>query len=199
MFRRDARIWFWSWCALAITRSAFAADEHGGEAADVGVFSGDIVLAILTLAVFVILLAVLFKFAWKPLLTNLQQREDSIRRAIESADAAQAQAHASMEEYDHKLAEARRQAQEMVAQARRDAQATALKLEEAARAEAEKLRQQAKDDIARSTQQALEALQTRTADLAADLAGKVLQRTLGDEEHRELIRRSLNEMQKQHE
>ncbi|MBN2211455.1 MAG: F0F1 ATP synthase subunit B [Sedimentisphaerales bacterium] len=199
MFRLIKPIWLWGGCLLVLSRAAVGADEHGGETAQVSVFSGDMVLSVLTLVVFVILLAVLFKFAWKPLLANLQQREDNIRRAIESADAAQAEAKASMEEYKNKLAEARRQAQEMVAQAQRDAETTAKKLEEAAQAQAEQLRRQAQDDIARSTQQALEALQARTADLAADLAGKVLKRTLNDEEHRDLIRQSLSEMQKQSE
>src|SRR5580765_7647146 len=89
---------------LAIAQIALAAEEHaeaaGGHEASPSLFSGDLGNAIWTLVIFFLLLGVLGKFAWKPLLSVLQNREKFIQESLASAKHDREAAEARLKEYE---------------------------------------------------------------------------------------------------
>src|SRR5436305_443733 len=95
------------------------AAEEGGEAPSL--FAGDLGNSVWTLLIFVIVLIVLGKFAWGPILNTLQTRESFIREALEKAKHDRESAEARLKEYEQKLAAARAGATAIVEEGRRDA------------------------------------------------------------------------------
>src|SRR3954470_20400305 len=92
------------------------------EAAPLSPFAGNVGNAIWTLLIFVVVVIVLGKFAWGPVLTLLQQREQFIHKSLSDAKRDRELAEASLKEYMVKLQSAQVEAGRMVDEARRDAE-----------------------------------------------------------------------------
>src|SRR5207302_5294192 len=82
-------------------------------------------LAIWTVVVFLVLVFVLSRFAWKPMLAGLKQREDSIRGALAEAAKAREEAHALRTQLQQEMGQAHEKVRAIIEEAKRDAQATA--------------------------------------------------------------------------
>lgn len=177
---------------LATAASAMAADpEHGGSA---NPFAGDVGNAIWTIVIFGLVLVVLYKYAWDPILNGLQKREEFIRDSLESAKHDREQAEARLKEYERKLDEARADATALIDEARRDADALKAKIEEAGRAEAKLMIERAKREINLATDTAVQELYGLTGKLATDVAGKIIRKELDAATHERLIRESIEEL-----
>lgn len=150
-------------------------------------------LAVYTLVVFVVLLLLLTKFAWKPLLAGLDARERTMARMMDEARRNQAAAAEKLQAYEQRLAEAASAAQDLLQQARRDASAAGDRLLEAARAQAQRERQQALAEIDTARQAAVEQIAERSTQLAFSLARKMIHRELNPEDHAALIREALEQ------
>lgn len=159
--------------------------EHGGESG--GLFSGNIGNAIWTLVIFAVLLWVLGKYAWGPILDGLQQRESFIRESLEEAKDERDQAEHLLKQYESKLAAARGEVDEILDEARRDADALRQREEQAAREEAEKMIQRARREIDIATETAVKELYANASKLSVEVAGKILQRELSPADHARLI------------
>ncbi len=190
-------------CALvlATTGSAWAADDAhkqgadpGGEAGKLDIFAGAVDLAIWTIVVFLILLFILSKFAWKPMLEGLKKREESIRGAVEEAKVARAETARMQAEFQRKLDDAHQQIPKLMEQARRDAQQLAEEMRARANADIAAERQRLRREIDTATDQALQTLWTKAADIAADIAGKAIRRSLTEDDQRRLVEESMNEL-----
>jgi F-type H+-transporting ATPase subunit b len=142
---------------------------------------------------FVILLAVLYRFLYTPVLGALDQRSERIRESLEGAQKARDDAARSQEEMKGQIEAARAEGQAMIAQARDVAER--FRQEELAKArqeiEAEQARAQA--NIQRERDAAIEELRREFADLAIDAAERVVERSLDEDAHRELIDKVLEE------
>jgi len=165
-------------------------DAHeGGHGGDVNLnpldWKSD--LAIWTGVVFVLLLLVLGKFAWGPIADGLDKRESRIAGEIEAAEKANADAKAQLEEYRQKLAAAGEEVRQLIEQAKRDAEAVGQGIEQKAREAAEAEKRRAEEDIKLATAGALKELAEQSANLAVDLAGKIVQQRLSAEDHSALI------------
>src|SRR5215213_1566620 len=100
------------------------AQEHGAqEPAANNPFAGDIGNALWTLVIFGLVVVVLGKFAWGPLLRGLQAREEFIRESLEKARIERETAEIRLREYEERLATARAEATAIVEEGRRDADA----------------------------------------------------------------------------
>jgi F-type H+-transporting ATPase subunit b len=150
-------------------------------------------LAWFTLVVFVLLLFVLTKFAWKPLLTGLARREQTIADMIDEAKRNQEAAEQKLQAYEQKLAAAAAEAHSVVVQARREATAAGEQLIGAARAEADKERQRALADIEAAKNAAVQQIADQSAKLAFTLARKLIHKEIRPEDHTALIRESLEQ------
>ena len=174
--------------ALVFAAPSFAADPaHGDAHATPELLKADWYVAAATVVAFVLLLVILTKTAWKPILAGLQAREKGIRDQIEGAEKANADAKALLADYQTKVAKANEEARSIVEEGRRDAEALKAKLEGDARAEAQKERDRAIRDIELARQQALKDIYDEVATLSTDVASRILQQRLDPQSHRKLV------------
>jgi F-type H+-transporting ATPase subunit b len=165
-----------------------AASGHGGT---ISPFAGDVGTALWTVVIFVLLLWVLGKYAWGPILRGLQGREDYIRQAMEKAKGDRDEAEQRLREYEVKLAAARAEVDAILDEARRDADVVRQREEEKTRAEAEQMIARAKREIDVAQETALKELYARASHLATDAAGRILKREIKAEDHQRLIAESI--------
>ena len=147
-----------------------------------------------SLALFGLVLFVLGKYAWGPMLDALQQREKFIRESLEQAKADRESAESRLKEYEEKLTAARTEATAIVDAGRRDADEVRRRIEEEARVETDKMVERAKREIGIAQQTAVKELYSASASLATDLASRVLGREVKPEDHERLIAESLDEL-----
>ena len=182
--------------AVLITTLALAApavaQEH--EAAANNPFAGDFGNALWTVVVFVLVLVVLGKFAWGPILKGLQARESYILESLEKAKKERDEADARMKLYEDKLAQARTEVTAMVEEGRRDAEVVKRKILDEARQEAEKERERTKREIQLATDTATKQLYALSAKMATDLAGIIIRKELTPQDHERLIAESIQEL-----
>jgi F-type H+-transporting ATPase subunit b len=186
------------WLSTAIAGLLFSnlawASEGGGE---VNLFAGDVGNAIWTLVIFILVIVVLGKFAWGPLLNALQQREQFIRTSLQEAKDDREAAEARLQEYEERLQQATTEATQIVEQGRQDADKAKARIEETARTEADKMLNRAKREIDLAKQSAIKDLYATSAELATDIAEKVLKRELSSQDHERLIEESIEELNRQ--
>lgn len=144
-------------------------------------------LLIWTIITFLALLFVLRKVAWKPLLAALEQRETSIRDALDEAQRARQEAQELLAENQRILAEANREAARILDQGREEAERLRLSITEQARQEAQRLVEEARQEIEREKQAAVRDLKSTAADLALAAAGRLLETAVTGDEHRRLV------------
>lgn len=150
-------------------------------------------LAVGTFAVFVVLLAILVKFAWGPIVSGLDKREKGIADMIENARIANEQAAAKLREHEAKLAIAADEARAMLVQARTDAEAAREKIVSEAQAAAARERDRAVADIATAKSIALKEIAEKSVETALSLAGNIVRREIKPEDHEKLITEALNQ------
>lgn len=167
---------------------------YASEGAAGGPFEGNIGNAIWTLVVFALVVFVLGKFAWGPILSGLTEREAFIRKSLEEARRDRLEAEARLKQYTDQLNTARSEATAIVEEARRDADAVKRRIEEEANAESAKTVERAKREIGLAKETALKELYTVSAKLTTDLAGQILQREIRPEDHERLIRESIGRL-----
>jgi F-type H+-transporting ATPase subunit b len=148
-------------------------------------------LAIFSLVVFVALLVVLKKFAWGPIIEALEGREKNIANHIAQAERSHEEAKRLLAQYEQKLSAAANDVRELMDEARRDAEHAKQDILAEAKAGAEAERTRALRDIEAAADQAMESLAQRSAQLAVDLAGKILQSKLSSADHAKLIEEAM--------
>lgn len=173
---------------LLATALPAMAQEHAAEGhAEPSLFSGDLGNVIWTVVIFVLVLVVLGKYAWGPLLGNLQARESFIRESLEKAKRDREEAEARLREYEERLATARAEASAIVEEGRRDADVLRRQIEATGKAESEKMIERAKREIQIATDTATRELYTLSARLATQMAEKAIGRELTSQDHERLI------------
>jgi len=170
--------------ALALAVPALAAEaEHEAPS----LFAGDLGNSFWTLLIFVLVLVVLGKYAWGPILNALQTRESFIREALEKAKRERELAEERLREYEERLAAARAEAAAIVDEGRRDAEVVKRRIEEEAKRQADLMIERAKREIQIATDTASKSLFTLSAKLATEMAARVLGRELSAQDHERLI------------
>jgi F-type H+-transporting ATPase subunit b len=171
--------------AAPATEAGHPAAGHGG--GEPNILQSDVVLGISTLIVFVLLLFVLGKFAWKPLLKALHDREEHLEHTLEATEHARLEAEKLLAEHRNQMAQAAEQVRALIEKAHKDAEATATDIIRKAQGEAEASRQRAEKEIGNARDQAIVEIWNKAADLAVSVAAKVLNRDLNESDHRRLI------------
>ena len=172
--------------ATFLSPLAVVAQEHGGEGGG-GLFDINVGLSFWTIVIFLAVLAVLWRFAFGPILAAVNAREDGINQALEEARNRQAEAERLLQEHKEQLADARRQAQEILAEGREAAGRIQKDIEGKAREEGEAILARAKAEIEREKDAAVEVLRTEAVDLALAAASKLLHQKLDGEQDRKLV------------
>lgn len=142
---------------------------------------------------FVVLLGVLYAFAYKPLLRAMDQRSERIRESLEAADKARDEAANAQTAVEEQLAEARREGQRLLDLAREAANRFREEEMEKARGDAENFVERARGDIQQEREAALAEVRVAFGDLAITAAERVIRRTVDRQAHDELISQVLEE------
>ena len=148
-------------------------------------------LIIWTVITFLLLVVVLGKAVWRPILDSVTEREQRIRADIERAEKANAEAAALRQRYESQLAESQRQMQELVSQARSEAERSRAELVSAARAEADRIVAKGRQDLAGETDRLREQLRSEVAALSVDVAEKIISRSVDKKLADEILKESL--------
>lgn len=180
---------------IALTGMAPALSWAAAEAGEsVNIFAGDVGNVLWTLVIFGGVLFVLGKYAWGPILSNLQQREDFIRDSLEKAKEDRDAAEARLKEYEERLSTARAEATAIVDEGRRDAEVVRERVEKEAQQEAGLMLERAKREITIAKETAVKELYIVSGGLAIDIASRIVAKELKEQDHRRLIEESINEM-----
>jgi F-type H+-transporting ATPase subunit b len=152
-------------------------------------FRGD--LAIWTAVVFLIVLAVLWKFAWGPIAKALDTRERNVAEQISAAEEANRQAKLLLEEHQRKLAAAGDEVRGILEQGRRQSEQLGRELIDKAKAEAQQHQQRVMQQVDAAADAALRELADRGAQLAVELAGKIVGARLNPADHARLVEQTV--------
>jgi F-type H+-transporting ATPase subunit b len=149
-------------------------------------------LALWSFAVFGILMALLTKFAWKPIMEGLDKREQGIADTIAATQAANEDARRLLASYERRLAEAADEVRGMLDEARRDSDATRQSIVAEARKAAEDEKNRARHEIGLAKDDALSQIAEKAGELAVQVAGKFLSAKLGPDDQARLVRDSVS-------
>ncbi|HKV31854.1 MAG TPA: F0F1 ATP synthase subunit B [Candidatus Dormibacteraeota bacterium] len=145
------------------------------------------------LLIFLVMLGVLYRFAWGPLLRILNERRERIQQGVEATERAKRELEEAERERQVKLEEARREAQAMLDRIAKQAEDLRKELEAKAREQAEGLITKARAEIQQERAKAVEDLREQVADLAVMAAERIIGESLDEKKHRELIQRTIEE------
>jgi len=177
---------------LLLTAVPAVAQEHGEPA--LSPFAGNVGNAIWTLGIFLVVVVLLGKFAWSPILSLLQEREQFIHKSLADAKRDRDEAEARLKEYTEQIRNARAEAQGIVDEARRDASRLREELRTKAQAEAEGIITNAERHIQLETARALQQIRTEAVELSVQIASKIIQRNLTKEDNERLITEALHQI-----
>jgi F-type H+-transporting ATPase subunit b len=180
---------------LVFTALPIHAQEPHAAEGGLSPFAGNVGNAIWTLGIFLLVVVVLGKFAWGPLLALLQQREEFIYRALSDAKHDRDEAEARLKEYTAKIQASKAEAAAIVEEARRDGERLREDLRSKARGEAERTIQNAERQIQLETSRALEQIRREAVDLSVMIASKIIQRNLSKEDNQRLIDEALKQVE----
>ena len=130
---------------------------------------------------FVALLLLLKKFAWKPILDAVNERETSIRESLSAAEKARDDMEAVQADNKRILKEARSERDALLVEAKTASIKIVNQAKEDAKAEADKITAQAQETIQNEKKAAINELKSQVASLSVDIASKVLQTELKDQ------------------
>jgi F-type H+-transporting ATPase subunit b len=151
-------------------------------------------LFIWTILTFLVLLALLAKFAWRPLLEALDRRQSAIRKSLEDAEQARQELERLNQESALILNQARVEADQIIVSSRADAERLREEVKQKARAEADAIVKNAERQIQLETARALQQIRTEAVDLSVMIASKLIQRNLTREDNDRLIEEALKQV-----
>ena len=152
-------------------------------------------LFIWTIVTFLVLLALLAKFAWTPLLQALETRQNAIRKSLDDAQQAKVELERLNVESGHIIQRARVDADGIISQSRVDGDRLREEIRSKARTEADHIVKNAERQIQLETSRALEQIRREAVDLSVMIASKIIQRNLSREDNERLIDQALKQVE----
>lgn len=139
----------------------------------------------MSLLIFIIVFLILKKFAWKPILSVLKEREDSITDSIATAERVKEEMAQMKAEHEHVLAEAKAERSMILKEAKEAKDKIISEAKATAQAEAKKIIQDASVAIENQKMAALTDVKNQVGNLVIEVAEKVLRRELADKQNQE--------------
>lgn len=177
----------------AVTPGLLSAAEGEGTTP---LFTVNLGTTVWTTLVFFLLLGILWKFAWGPILAAVDAREKAIQSALDEAARQNQDAARLLEEHRRQLADARRQASDLLAEGKAAGEKVRKEIEEKARAEGQAMVERAKHEIERERDAALDALRRESVDLALAAASRLMLEKMDQAKDRQHVERFLDEISK---
>ena len=147
-----------------------------------------------TVITFLILLVVLKKIAWGPIISTLESREKEIRDALNAADKAKEDAERVQKDYEEVVAKARAEAQDIISESRRVGDKLKADIEVSARKNADEITEKAKTQIKAEKEKALSEIHDIAVELTLKTVEKVVQRNLTDDDNKKFIDETINQL-----
>jgi F-type H+-transporting ATPase subunit b len=155
-------------------------------------------LYIWTIFTFLVLMFLLNRFAWKPLLAALEARQKTITDALEDARKTREQLERAQQDSARVMAEARVEADALIGRVRVDSERFRLELRDKAAAEAANITKQAQLQIQREADKAVETIRREAVDLSVSIASKLLKRQVSATDQDALLQEALKEIGRPH-
>ncbi len=167
-----------------------------GESAEGGLLSVNGGLAFWTVVTFILLVFLLTKFAWKPILSALKQREDAIKDSLEQAEKAKEEARQILAANQNNLAKAEEESKKIIEESRQFADNLKEQMLKESREQSQKLIADAADEIERKKNAAFDELKNQIADISVKAAEKILKENLDAEKNKKLVDKYLSDINK---
>jgi len=145
---------------------------------------------------FLLLLVLLKKFLWGPLIENLDRRETMINDAVKKAEETQKKSEDALKEYNKKLAEAREDVRQIVAKGKESAEKAKADILDEANKKAASFVEKAKKEIEAERFDAINQIKQVVVDISISVAEKMLKRNLNPDDHVRLIEETMQSMDK---
>ena len=165
--------------------------EHTGGLLDI-----DPGLIFWTVITFFLLLLVLSKFAWKPILKSLNERENFIKDSVERAEIAKKEAEELLEQNKQNIAKADQEAQKIIAQGREYAESLKTQILQESKQEAKKMIENASLEIERKNMDAFNSLKGEIASIAVQAAEKILRSNLDKSSQEKIVNEFIEDLSK---
>ena len=153
-------------------------------------------VAIWTILTFIVLIIVLGKYGWKPILNILEAREKRIKDSLEMADQVKSEAVESLKEYKKLIDGAKTDSSKIIEKAQRDGERSKENIVKNANLEAEDILEKGRKEIALEKEQALEEIKKKSIEFSIDIASKLIATTMTPAQHKELTQKALKEITK---
>jgi len=153
-------------------------------------------LMIWTVITFIILVLILKKVAWKPILTALDKRESDIKESLAQAEKANDEAKKILEENQANLAKAEEESKKIIEQSRAYAESLKEQLIKDSKDQAKKIVDEASSEIQRKKDAAFEELKGQIAEIAVNAAEKIIRESLDAQKSKQVIDKYLNDVNK---
>lgn len=157
-------------------------------------FDVNLVSLVFQLINFLLLLYLLNRFLFKPLLARMDERSSKIEKGLEDAEAAARDRELARAEREAAVSEARKEANEMIARANKIAEDTRNEILTEARTEAEKVTTRAREEIVAEKDRAMAEIRGQVAELALAAAGKLIRHEMDDKAQKRLVEEFLAEV-----
>jgi len=148
-----------------------------------------------TILTFLVLLVLLAKFAWKPLLALLDRREEMIRQSLDDAEKAKHELQRLQQESKEILSKARVEAQSILAKSRSEAEKLKGELRQEAKVQADSILRDAEKQIQVEMEKAIAGIKNEVVDLSLLVASKLIKKNLSKEDNQSLIEESLKQVE----
>lgn len=168
-----------------------ASESGGGSLLDVN--PG---LIIWTLVTFVLLLVLLKRMAWKPILTALDNRQNEIKDSLERAEKAKEEAQKILDENRASLSKAEEESKKIIDQSRTYAEDLKEQMLKDSKVQAQKIISDATTEIERKKESAFEELKNQIADISVNAAEKIMKENIDAEKNKQLVAKYLDEIRK---
>ena len=143
---------------------------------------------------FLLLLVILKKVAWGPIISALEQRENDIKDALNAAEEAKKEAEKVSNDYEQSIKEAQKQSQQIIADSKEAAEKVKAKIENNASKKAESMINDAKIQINAEKENAINEIKAIAIDLSIEAASKVVEKNIDNEDNRKLVNDAIAEI-----
>lgn len=149
-----------------------------------------------TVVTFIVVLAVLWAFAWKPIIKTIDARNERVENDLKESRELRDKAEALLQSYDHKIESAKAEALELIDEGRKDAEIQKARIIAEARDEAQRLVFRAQADIEQAKVKAISELEQSTVKTTIAILSRILQRDVNNEDHKKVVLQELSAIKK---
>lgn len=159
-----------------------------------GLLKVDPGLFLWTVITFVVLLLILWKAAWKPIVEALDSRAEKVRSDIENAEKMRIDAEKQLAEHRDMMEKAHSEVSQIIADGKADAERVKNEIIEKANQEAQELTERVRKDIERAKDKALEEVKTEVVNLSTEIASKIIEKNLNPEDQKGYVEEALSKI-----